>query len=457
MTLLDLQEKMVAVLGFGVEGRAILSYLRKYGITPTLFDHKPWDQWSLDDQNKIKSLGVNFIFGPDCLKELKGFDVAFRSPGLWRLNPDLLVAEKKGLKVTSQTKFFFDNCPAKIIGVTGTKGKGTTSALIYAMLRATNYKLPTTTYLTGNIGKTQPLEILDNLGPEDRVVYELSSFQLQDLTKSPHIGVVLMVTQEHLDIHEDANEYIEAKSAITKFQSAGDFAIVNADYKASEQIGKLGSGKKLFFSKKLQDLDCFVQNSEIIAPNFKFKLPVVNLRLRGMHNWENIEAASLAALCAGADADTVRKSASEFKGLQHRLEFVAEKNGIKFYNDSFSTTPETAIAAIQAFTEPEILILGGSSKNSDFSELGEIISQSKNIKAAVLIGEEAPKIRKLIDNPNIQLLEGAKNMAEVFNQVRSIATSGDVVVLSPACASFDMFSSYVDRGLQFKKMVEEFQ
>jgi UDP-N-acetylmuramoylalanine--D-glutamate ligase len=478
----DLKNKLVAVLGYGVEGQATTRYFLKHGIKPVLFDQKPWEEWSDAQQAAIKKLRINFIFGPDCFKELAGLDVAFRSPGIPIRNLSLALPSKgEGkLTITSQTEWFFQHCPAKTIGVTGTKGKGTTCALIYEMLKAQKSEILTpksetpvaepinrhatgqanlksNIYLTGNIGKQQPLDILDGLKPDDWVVYELSSFQLQDLKHSPHIAVVLMITREHLDYHQDEQEYVKAKEAIVKFQSANDFAVINSDFENSIRLGKLGIGKKIYFSRKSQlPAGCFTKDGQIVVKDVlssNFQLPTSNFKLKGEHNLENVCAAILAALCAGSSAEAIQTATASFKGLEHRLEFVAERGGIKFYDDSFSTTPETAIAAIQAFSEPEIVILGGSSKHSDFSELAAIINSRPNIKALVLIGEEAPKIKTAITHPaqfKGKLLEDAKNMDEIFAQIKTVAKAGDIVLFSPACASFDMFNDYQDRGRQFQ-------
>ncbi|MEK7618545.1 MAG: Mur ligase family protein, partial [Patescibacteria group bacterium] len=354
MVIKNLKNKLIAVLGYGQEGEAVARYLLKHGIQPVLFDQRPWEDWTETKKLEIKKLGVNFIFGPDAFLELTGFDVAFKSPGI---RPKLITDSK--LLITSQTKYFFENCAAKIIGVTGTKGKGTTSALVYEILSLSlrgsasdrsNLNLEERlllhsdalmarngnpiAYLTGNIGKQQPLDILDDLNPNDWIIYELSSFQLQDLDKSPHIAVVLMITSEHLDYHKDNNEYISAKSAITKFQGSDDIAIINEAYPASVQIGKQGRGKKIYFSaKKIPEL---IDKSKI--------------QLRGEHNLENIAAAAAVGTALGINTGAINAAAANFKGLEHRLEFVGESQGIKFYNDSFSTTPETAIAGIRSFT-----------------------------------------------------------------------------------------------------------
>lgn len=473
MNIEDLQGKLVAVLGYGQEGKAVTNYLIEHGLSPVLFDQKPWEEWEEDEQIEIKALGLNFIFGPDCFKELTGFSVAFRSPGIRLDNINLIGWIKKGLIITSQTKWFFEHCPSKIIGVTGTKGKGTTCSLIYEILK---YRRPVYThkatkkyqrasiYLTGNIGKAQPLEFLDDLVSNDYVVYELSSFQLQDLTQSPQIAVVLMVTQEHLDYHKNIEEYIEAKSSITKFQTPKDAAVINADYKLSMQIGKLSKGGKLFFSRTrevtqgVHALNGSIWLDELEGLVAISILKTLELQLKGEHNLENVCAAIATAKLVGVDDLTIREAVINFKGLEHRLEFVTEKQGIKFYNDSFSTTPETAIAAVNAFTEPLITILGGSSKNSDFTQLGKTIAAKKNIKSVILVGVEGGKIKSSIEEAggnNINF-QKAENMEEIFNQIKSIAQKGDVVLLSPACASFGMFENYVDRGNQFKQAALNF-
>lgn len=449
LTVKDLQGKLVAVLGFGVEGKAVSAYLLKHGIKPVLFDQKPWELWRENEQEEIKSLSLNFIFGPDCLKELAGFDFAFRSPGVKLSDIYNAIDKNSKLVVSSQTKWFFEHCPAKIIGVTGTKGKGTTCALIYQMLLADGKNA----CLTGNIGKTPPLKILDQLKPQDWVVYELSSFQLQDLGRSPHIGVVLMTTSEHLDYHQNTADYVQAKSSICQFQTGKDFCIFNNDYQNSVKLGTGGAGTKLKYSTR-QNADCCINEEKILLNNAAV-INVRDIKLKGSHNLQNICAAVLASTAAGCSQKAIQTAVVNFNGLEHRLQFVGESQHISFYNDSFSTTPETAIAAIKSFTEPLIVILGGSTKHADFLALGLAISQSPHIKALILIGEESARIRQAIANQP-RILEGAKNMDEIFLQIKSVAEPGDVVLLSPACASFDMFKNYQDRGEQFQNHVNNF-
>jgi UDP-N-acetylmuramoylalanine--D-glutamate ligase len=371
-----------------------------------------------------------------------------------RLSPELIRAEKNGVIITSQTKLFFDLCPCPIIGVTGTKGKGTTSSLIYEMLKAEGRDA----YLGGNIG-LPPFAFLDKLTGQSIVVLELSSFQLQDLNKSPHIAVMLMVTSEHLDHHETVEEYVEAKRNILRFQSQEDFTIVNRDYPASNESDVLTDGKVFYVSREREtDNGCFAFGGKIVIRkngNDQEIMHTHDIKLPGKHNLENVCAAIMAAELAGVGKAAMVDVLKNFTGLEHRLQLIATKKGVRYFDDSFSTTPETAIAAIEAFTEPEIVILGGASKNSDFAELGKVIREAKNIKAIIGIGIEWDRIKEQIPtNTNILLVEGADSMQQVVIAAAKIAAKGDIVLLSPACTSFDMFKDYKDRGEQFKHAVQ---
>jgi UDP-N-acetylmuramoylalanine--D-glutamate ligase len=292
------------------------------------------------------------------------------------------------------------------------------------------------------------------------VVLELSSFQLIDLKKSPHIAVMLMITSEHLNWHSSIEEYIDAKRNILKGQTEKDFAILNRDYPATNESDIHTSGKVFHVSRERQVAEegCFVRDGKIWSRIKGQEIEIIDTKdilLPGKHNWENVCAATMAAYLAGVSRENIAFVLKTFKGLEHRLELVATVNGVRYYDDSFSTTPETAIAAIEAFKEPEILILGGSSKNSDFSELGAVISKSKNIKAIIGIGVEWSRIKSEIRNPKseIPIIEGAKDMFTVVQAAHKLAVPGDVVLLTPACASFGMFKNYKERGEQFKAEV----
>ncbi|MEX2012992.1 MAG: UDP-N-acetylmuramoyl-L-alanine--D-glutamate ligase [Candidatus Levyibacteriota bacterium] len=421
-----LRGKKIAVLGSGVEGASSLEFLQNQGANVTVLDEK---------------------IDADYLKDLDQYDLIVRSPGI-----KLEGLEKYGDKVTSQTKIFFDLCPCPIIGVTGTKGKGTTASLIYEMLKEEGRD----TYLGGNIG-VPPLLFLGKLKKTSIVVLELSSFQLMDLSKNPHIAVMLMTTSEHLNWHKDIFEYVDAKRNILRFQNESDYAIVNKDYPASRESDAHTNGQVFYVSREDEIVEgCFVKGDKVTVRRGGIEEEIIDtseILLPGKHNWENVCAATMVAIVAGVNRKNIAKVLRTFKGLGHRLELVAEVDGIRYYDDSFSTTPETAIAAIEAFSEPEILILGGSSKNSDFKELGQVIFERPNVKAIIGVGEEWEKIKAEIKTVRIKYVEGCVDMKEIIKSAQELAEDGDVVLLSPACASFGMFANYKDRGEQFKREV----
>jgi UDP-N-acetylmuramoylalanine--D-glutamate ligase len=453
----DWKDKTIAVLGFGVEGMENIRFLRKKGASVWVLDKRPKDNLDQKMVTEAEALGVTFRLGETYLSDLSQFNLIFRSPGVKRNTPELLEAELKGSVITSGIKLFFDLCPAPIIGVTGTKGKGTTATMIYEMLKAAGKDV----YLGGNIG-VPPLSFLDKLSNASIVVLELSSFQLQDLHRSPHIAVMLMVTSEHLDYHDSQEEYVDAKRNILRFQKATDFAVLNRDYPATNESDIFTDGKVYLVSREREtDNACFVQGDTIILRKNGHDTEIVKtseVRLPGKHNLENVCAAAVAANLAGVNVQTIAKVIGSFSGLEHRLKLIAEVNGAKYYDDSFSTTPETAIAAIEAFTAPEILILGGASKHSDFSELGKVIVRSKNIKAIIGIGIEWDRIKDALKIADLGqetiLVEGAQNMQQVVLAASKIAQPGDVVLLSPACTSYDMFRNYKERGEAFIKEVK---
>ena len=405
--------KKVAILGYGIEGQDAEKYFKNVGDDVTILDNK---------------------FDKDYLENLDDFDVIVRSPGVYRYLPEIVKSEKNGVEITSAIKTFFDKCPCKIIGVTGTKGKGTTSTLIYEILKNAGKDV----YLAGNIGKPY-LELLPKLTKDSFVVMELSSFQLIDLNKSPQIAVVLNITEDHLDWHKDREEYVNAKKNIVGHQMISDYAVLNDEYADPKSFAKETKAKVYFFSKKTLD------------QKFKKKL-----LLRGEHNLENIAAAVTVSKIIGINEETILKTVQSFKGLEHRLELVDTINGVTFYNDSFATGPQPTIAAINSFTEPETLILGGSDKGLDYQELGKIISKKENVKNIILIGETKFKIRNSLQIANRELgIVGLDktNMIKIVEIAYKITKPGGVVILSPASASFDMFENYKDRGNQFKKAV----
>ncbi|HEX8932580.1 MAG TPA: UDP-N-acetylmuramoyl-L-alanine--D-glutamate ligase [Patescibacteria group bacterium] len=453
---MDFKNKKIAIIGLGVEGVSTARFLHKKGAEVWILDKRQREEFEQDFISAIEALGGQFILGSKYLDNLNQFEIIVRSPGVKGVTPELVQAAKEGVVITSQTKLFFELCPCSIIGVTGTKGKGTTSSLIYEMLKVDGQDA----YLGGNIG-VPPFDFLDKLTGQSVVVLELSSFQLQDLDKSPQIAVMLMTTSEHLDYHATTEEYIEAKRNILRFQTKDDFAVINRDYPASNESDIVTEGKVYRISRERETEDgCFVTGEKVIIRKNGNDQEIINtseILLPGKHNLENICAAVMAADLAGVNQETMVKVLRNFKGLEHRLELVGEVAGVKYYDDSFSTVPETAIAAIEAFAAPEILILGGSSKNSDFTQLGIVIREAKNIRAIIGIGEEWETIKSQIANHQSQILmvEGATTMSQIVQAAAKLAKPGDVVLLSPACASFDMFKNYKERGQQFKAEVRK--
>ena len=426
----DFKDKKVAVLGLGIEGRDAINFLLNRGAKITLFDKKEEQEIDFSGIEKEK---IEIITGENYLSSgLAGFDYIIRSPGVYRYNSEIVDAEKAGVIVTSAIKIFFDECPGKIIGVTGTKGKGTTCSLIYEILKADGRDV----YLSGNIGKPY-LELLPKLKNDSWIVMEMSSFQLIDMDISPHVAVALNITVDHLDWHKDREEYVNAKKNIVAHQKPNDFALINEEYETPKSFAEIAKGKVVFFSK------------DSLEEKFKEKL-----LLRGEHNLENIAAAVTTANTIGVEEEKILETVRSFKGLEHRLETVKTIDGITFYNDSFATSSQPTIAAINSFNEPETLILGGSDKGLDFGELRDVIEKKENVKNLILIGLIGGKIGEGIKGKNIINLSHT-TMTEIVKKAYEVTPREGVVILSPAAASFDMFKNYKDRGNQFKNAVHK--
>ncbi len=444
-----MQNQRIGILGFGQEGQAVLKYLVKHNLTATVFDEQ-------NDKSilALESGAMKFVGGHEYLDSINDCTLLFRSPGIWRKHPKILQAETNGTIITSQTKWFFEHTEATIVGVTGTKGKGTTCSLIFEMLKASGKIPDKDIFLTGNIGKVQPFDFIDGTTKDSIIVYELSSFQLQDLTVSPHIGICLMTTSDHLNHHQDLDEYHDAKSAIFKYQSETDVAIFNTDYEASSKIGNLGHGHKFIISAKHKPTSgAFIQGDLILFDNTQINC--ATRKLRGVHNLENIAAASLAGMELSVRVPIMEQTVNNFAGLEHRLQFVGEINGIGYYNDSISTVPETTIAALNAFTEPTHLILGGSDKGLNYSNFVADLVTRKNVVSVTLLGEVGKALQLLLVKAgnSIPTFGPYTNFDEAISNIQQQATAGEIVLLSPASASFDMFTNYADRGNQFATLV----
>lgn len=442
------KNEKIAVFGLGIEGKDLIRFLKSKGTKPVILE---------EDENAIvdkEFSDLEIITGSKVSGSLVRFNKIYRSPGVYRYRSDIVNAEKHGVKISSGIKLFFDLCPAKIIGVTGTKGKGTTSTLIYEILKEDGKDV----YLAGNIGKPY-LEILPKLNKDSVVVLELSSFQLIDLDKSPNVSIVLNITSDHLNWHKDIEEYRKSKENIVSHQNKTDFAVINYDYESSKKFSKVAGGEIFYFSRQDIVKGSYIDKSGNVILSTKETINLGNtdkLLLMGEHNWENVMAAVCAADLLGVDVNSIRKVVFEFKGLEHRLELVREVNDITFYNDSFSTNPEPTIAAIRSFNKPLTLILGGYDKGLDYTEMGGEISENKNVENIILIGDTAQKIKESIQKSGFKgkIVEmGKPIMSEIVDKSMIITSKGGAVILSPASASFDMFRDYKERGKLFKESV----
>lgn len=433
----------VAVLGYGSQGVSAFEYWREQGHTVTVCDQ---------NEALIAPEGIATQLGADYLHELGRFDLLVRSPSI---HPhDILAANSIEIleKVTTNTNEFMKICPSRnIIGVTGTKGKGTTSTLITHILEEAGYRV----HLGGNIG-IAPLEMLkNNIRPSDYVVLELANFQLIDIKYSPPLAVCLMVEAEHLNWHPDLAEYMMAKQQLFRWQKPEDTAVFYAKNERSKQIVSISPGHQVPYYDKpgaeVVEGRVMIGSTEICA--------VDEIQLLGEHNWQNICAAVTAVWQITQDVTAVRRAIRTFTGLPFRLELIRELNGVKYYNDSFGTTPETAIVAIKAFQQPKVVILGGSDKGSNYKELAQTVA-STNVKHVVAIGLMAETILGELDKADggraieRTKLEGKPTMAEIVANAHSHAEPGDIVLLSTGCASFGLFDNYKDRGEQFNQAVQ---
>lgn len=491
--------RTIAIAGFGVEGRGNLDYFHaKFPEAEiTIFDENPTFQLP-EAVAKFANFGGNFA-------QIHGFDLVLRSPSV---PPTKIPSDNAQL--SSSTKYFFAHCLAPIVGVTGSKGKGTTCSLIAATLRAffADNQPERQVFLLGNIG-VPALSQLDQIGAGDIVVYEMSSFQLWDLTQSPHVGVFTMLEPDHLNVHRDFNDYATAKSHIFAYQKPADFAIFNTQNDRIRKFAQAAQSQKIAFNIADSMATQFVHFDDHNFYLAEQKICSINeLQLPGQHNLRNASAAIDAVFATLAPeflqpnatpelvkfikiASAIKAGLAGFHGLPHRLKFVRDVNGVKFYDDSIATTPGSTIAAINSFTEPKIILIGGSDKGANCADIAREIYRhnggKRDIKTLVIYGSIRDKMAREITTtfgklteqdadstfkaPKILVVDtdaeqatfakiraGADEkyqpFAKIFSRFLSTAQPGDVVILSPAAASFDMFKSYADRGERFVAEVE---
>jgi UDP-N-acetylmuramoylalanine--D-glutamate ligase len=428
----------IALAGYDVEGQASYRYFKAQASEMVIFDEAEQPRAAVPE-------GVEVVAGPHALDALKRrqFDKVVRTPGL---SP----AKLSGVQnVTTATREFFARCPAPIIGVTGTKGKGTTCSLIARILETAGKKV----WLVGNIG-TPSLDMLSEIKQDDIVVYELSSFQLWDLEKSPHVAVVLMIEEDHLNVHENFEDYIQAKANIARHQEPEDIIVYHPTNSYSRTIAE--NSPALTKRKYLHEEGANIVNSTVVIDGQKI-CSINDIGLLGQHNVENVCAAVTAAWVFTHDVAAIAETVKNFKGLEHRLEFVRDVSGVKFYNDSFSSAPSASLAAMKSFAQPEIVIMGGYDKQGSFDDFAREMKTLPNMKRILLIGQTKNIIAQSLETAGVKQYETLETVdfEEIVERAADLAVSGDIVLLSPGCASFDMFKNFYERGEQYKAIVEK--
>ncbi|MBQ9618116.1 MAG: UDP-N-acetylmuramoyl-L-alanine--D-glutamate ligase [Oscillibacter sp.] len=438
-----LRGKRVAVIGVGVSNRPLLALLLSHGVEVTACDRKA-DLGEYGDE--LRREGCRLQLGPDYLRGLN-HDVIFRSPGV---RPDL--PEFGGVRPVSEMEVFFEVCPCPKIAVTGSDGKTTTTTIIAKLLEASGRRV----HLGGNIGRPL-LSDAPDIRPDDIAVLELSSFQLMTMEKSPEIAVVTNISPNHLDVHKDYAEYIAAKENIFKHQSAGNLVVFNADNAVTrEETGRAPGHVRLFSRREEVPEGVFLRGGDIVSRRDgreRVVMTVSDIRLPGVHNVENYMAA-IAAVDGLVQDDVIRDFAREFAGVEHRIELVRTRNGVRWYNDSIASSPSRTIAGLRSFPEKVILIAGGKDKGISYQDLGPVVND--HAKYLILCGATANVIRESVTRAanyaGMPIVEVDTYPAAV-QAADSAAKSGDVVILSPASTSFDRFANFMERGNVFKELV----
>lgn len=442
--------KNITVIGIGISNLPLIKYLVSLGANVTACDRRSAEDLG-ENYTELEKLGVKFNLGDGYLNNLLG-DMIFKTPGMRYDIPELLKAKENGSIVTSEMEVFFEVCPSHIIAVTGSDGKTTTTTLIHKMMTDAGYK----TWLGGNIGNPL-LTDTEKMKENDWVILELSSFQLHTMRKSPEIAVITNISPNHLDMHKDYKEYIDAKKNIMLYQNEGDTLIVNADNQVTADIGKSASGAVKYFSRNGM-ADVYLDGN-IIKRGIVEILNIKDIKIPGMHNVENYMAA-IAAVSGLVSKDVIVNVAKTFGGVEHRIELVRTLDGVKYYNSSIDSSPNRTINTLRVFPNKVIMIAGGKDKGIPYDEIGPALAE--HVKVLILIGATSDKIQEALDaeinktgnGKDIEVIR-ATSYEDAVNTARSKAHDGDVVLLSPASTSFDMFRNFEERGNLFKKIVNE--
>lgn len=450
----QIRGKKIAMCGIGISNTPLIMRFLNMGAKVYACDRRTRDLIG-DTAAEIEKAGAELRLGENYLDNLE-VDIIFRTPGMnWNL-PELEEARKKGIAVTSEMEVFFDLCPATIFAITGSDGKTTTTTLIAKMLEAEGKRV----FVGGNIGKPLLPEI-ENITKDDFVVVELSSFQLISMRKSPDVAVVTNVAPNHLDVHRDMDEYVEAKKNIIMHQNAFSRTVLNRDNEITEGFRKYVRGQSLGFSMERQlNNGAWVSDDGVLHMSYRgMDLPIINkeeIAIIGEHNVANYLTA-IAAVWGYVGVDSIKKVAREFGGVEHRIEFVKEVNGVKYYNDSIASSPTRTIAGLKAFPQRVYLIAGGYDKHIPFEPMVPYILEK--VEKLYLCGDTADKIEDAVRSDKnykgYPEIVRVKNIDEAVELAHNTAKSGDIVTLSPACASFDSFPNFAARGNYFKELVNK--
>ena len=444
----SLCSKRIAVLGLGVSNRPLVRLLLRYGCTVVGCDRTPREKLDAEVL-ELEQLGCALKLGDTYLDDLQA-DLVFRTPGMHPGNPALTALREKGAQITSEMEVFFSLCPCTTIAVTGSDGKTTTTTLISEMLKAAGKKV----WLGGNIG-TPLLSMVDDMKAEDFAVVELSSFQLMDMTHSAHISVVTNLAPNHLDVHKDKDEYVDAKKNIFKFQGKEDKLILNLDNAITASF--TGNGSTRWFSRLGKTDNGICMDGDFLCRDGVKILDKKTIAIPGEHNVENYMAAIL-AVEGLVDDETIRHGAESFGGVEHRIELVRSKDGVRYYNDSIASSPSRTIAGLKSFTQKVCLIAGGYDKHIPYDVLGPYIC--RGVKRLYLGGATGNLIRQAVENcpeydPETLKIVDCGDFTSAVMAAAKDAQSGDIVLMSPASAAFDQFKNFMERGKYFKKLVKE--
>lgn len=452
----NVKGKNIAIMGMGVSNTPLIKYLMDLDANITVFDKKSEEELDKAVIEEYAIQGIKFSLGEKYLENLVGYDIIFRSPSM---RPDTIELKKeieRGAVLTSEIEMLVNLCPGKIIAVTGSDGKTTTTTLIYKMLKQAGLNC----YLGGNIGIPLFAKI-DEMKPEDIIVLELSSFQLMTLQKSPTIAVVTNVSPNHLDIHKSYEEYIEAKKNIFRYQQEDGIVVLNYDNDITRDFSLEAKGEIRYFSTKVKLDDGVILDNEIIkCSKQKEKEQIIrtdDILLLGKHNIENA-CTAIAAVRDLVSIDDIVNVLTTFKGVEHRNEFVKCIKGVKWYNDSIGSSPTRTIAGLMSFKNKVILIAGGYDKHLDYTDMGKYIVE--HVKALILLGQTKEKIKEATlkelnekdEKIELPIIE-CQNLDEAVMKAYKIANEGDTVFFSPASASFDMFKNFEERGNKYKELV----